>query len=176
MIEIELEKTYLVKRIPEDVENFPHKEIIDVYFPVSERHPVLRLRKSGDKYEMTKKSPVHGKDSSEQYEHTIKLTEEEFKSLSEAKGKKSRKLRYYYKKNGIDAEIAVYKDDLEGLVLVDFEFKDSESKDNFKEPDYCLADVTQDEIFAGGMLCGKKFSDLEPVLKKFGYSINNIEK
>jgi len=53
--------------------------------------------------------------------------------------------------------------------LVDVEFKDLDAKSSFGMPDFCLADVTQETIFAGGMLCGKKYSDIEERLKAFGY-------
>jgi CYTH domain-containing protein len=169
MLEIELEKTYLVRKIPIGLFDCQFKEIIDIYIPESYSHPTLRIRKKGDTYEITKKSPTKGNDSSEQNEHTILLTKEEFESLEKTKGKKVRKYRYYYNHNGIQAEFDVFKDDLEGLMLVDFEFKEVADKNSFKMPDFCLADVTQDKIFAGGMLCGKKYSDILPTLKKYGY-------
>ena len=118
---------------------------------------------------MTKKEPAKDGDASEQTEHTIRLSEDEFKALSTIKGKRSRKIRYEYPCQGRTAEITVFKDGLEGLVLVDVEFDDAKSKDAFAMPDFCLADVTQEQIFAGGMLCGKKYADVEKRLDEFGY-------
>ena len=169
MTELELEKTYLAKSLPQGLEKCLHKEIIDIYIPADAVHPVLRLRKKGNVFEMTKKEPDIEGDASEQTEHTIKLTEEEYKALSSIKGKRVRKVRYDYEYKGHNAEIAIFKDDLDGLVLVDVEFKDTKSKNAFAMPDFCLADVTQDEIFAGGMLCGKKYADIEGKLKELGY-------
>jgi CYTH domain-containing protein len=169
MIEIELEKTYLMKKLPADLEKYPSKEVFDMYIPAQSVHPALRLRKKGDRFEMTKKQPIDGKDSSEQEEHTIKLSKEEFDSLVCTDGKKVRKIRYDYMYEGNKAEIDVFKDDLEGLVLVDFEFTDSKKKNAFKMPDFCLVDVTQDKTFAGGMLCGKKYSDIEARLRELKY-------
>jgi len=169
MLEIELEKTYLVKEIPQGLFDCKFKEIFDIYVPKSYPHPTLRIRKKGDKYEITKKSPIKEGDSSEQHEHTISLTEEEFESFKMVAGKPVRKYRYYYNHQGVQAEFDVFKDDLEGLMLVDFEFKEVADKNNFDMPDFCLADVTQDEAFAGGMLCGKKYSDILPILKKYNY-------
>lgn len=169
MVELELEKTYIAKRLPTGLENFPHKEILDIYFPVSAVHPVLRLRKKGDSFEMTKKTPAKDGDASEWNEHTIKLSEEEFKAFSSIKGKRVRKVRYEYPYQGRIAEITVFKDELEGLVLVDVEFDDAKSKDAFVMPDFCLADVTQEDAFAGGMLCGKKYADVESKLNELGY-------
>ena len=169
MVEIELEKTYLVKEIPVGVSKCEFKEILDIYIPESYPHPVLRIRKKGDKFEITKKTPVNDKDSSEQHEHTIPLTREEFEVLEKSPGKRLRKYRYYYKYDGLVSEVDVFKDELEGLVLVDFEFKSVKDKDTFKIPDFCLAEVTQDATIAGGILAGKKYSDIETVLKKYGY-------
>src|ERR1035437_3599350 len=104
MIEIELERTYLARNLPEGLEKSPSKEIKDIYIPKEIEHSVLRIRQKGDKYEITKKQPVQGTDSSEQYEHTIQLTKEEFSTLEQVSGKKVHKIRYYYNHQGIQAE------------------------------------------------------------------------
>ena len=166
---IELERTFLAKKLPENLENLPRKEVIDIYHPKEAHHPVLRLRKDGDKYELTKKNPVEGNDASRQREQTISLSREEFERLSQLEGKKVEKVRYYYEYNGKRAEIDVFRGDLEGLVLVDFEFSTPEEKDSFSMPEFCLADVTREVFIAGGMLCGKKFSDIAAKLAEFGY-------
>jgi CYTH domain-containing protein len=169
MTEIELEKTYLAKYLSEGLLDSPFKVIKDIYIPKEVEHSILRIRQKGDKYEITKKQPVQGTDSSEQYEHTVQLTKQEFQALEKVSGKKVSKIRYYYNHNGIQAEVDVFQDDLKGLVLVDFEFKEVADKDNFQMPDFCLADVTQDKCFAGGMLAGKKYSDIEMHLKELEY-------
>lgn len=169
MIEIELEKTYLVKYLPENFNNSPHKEIKDIYIPLETHHSFLRIRKNGDKYEITKKQPINGLDSSEQYEHTILLSKEEFSSLEKIQGKEVRKIRYYYNHKGVQAEIDIFQDNLFGLVLADFEFTEKEDKNNFEMPEFCLIDVTQDKHFAGGILCGKKYSDIENHLSELNY-------
>jgi adenylate cyclase len=167
---IELEKTYLVKLLPEGIKNCDSKEIIDVYIPASSEHPTLRIRKNGDKYEMTKKEPILGNDASEQEEQTIILTENEFNGLKDINGKIVRKIRYFYKHNNKIAEIDVFQDRLKGLVLVDFEFNTKEEKDSFEIPDFCLTDVTQEKFIAGGMLCGKSFEDIKEDLTKLNYN------
>ena len=80
-----------------------------------------------------------------------------------------RKIRYYYPCSGRIAEIDVFKGLLEGLVLVDFEFEKPEEKKAFKMPDFCLVDVTREKLVAGGMLCGKSYSDIGKELEKFNY-------
>ncbi|MFC1722614.1 hypothetical protein ACFL0V_00580 [Nanoarchaeota archaeon] len=165
---IELEKTYLAKEIPKGLENCESKEVIDVYYPKESKHPVIRLRKNGPKYELTKKQPIDG-DASEQMESTIKLTEFEFKEFSKLEGKEVSKIRYYYPFGTLTAEVDVFQGALKGLVLVDFEFESSEEKAEFEMPDFCLADVTPEVFIAGGMVCGKSYSDIQEELARFDY-------
>lgn len=168
-MEIELERTFLAKYLPEGLVECDFKEIIDVYFPGDVPHPVSRIRKKGDKYEITKKEIINGNDSSEQSEKTIPLSKDEFEALSKIEGKRLRKNRFYYPYENLIAEIDIYLDDLAGLVVVDFEFNSREEMESFIMPDFCLVDVTQDEAVAGGVLAGKKYYDIEEDLNQYDY-------
>lgn len=165
---LELERTFLAKYLP-DLKNCEKVRIKDIYVPANMRHPVIRIRRKGDSYMMTKKEPEDG-DASAQNEYTIPLTEEEFRGFEQVDGKKLVKTRYYKRWNGRTAEIDVFGGKLKGLVLVDFEFETEEKKKNFDPPEFCLADVTQEEFIAGGMLCGKSYEDIEKKLRDRGYS------
>lgn len=168
---IELEKTYLAKRLPENLRSCEFKEIIDVYIPKTSEHPKLRLRKNGNKFELTKKEPVNKGNASHQKEQTIILTETEFNALNQQiEGKRVRKIRYFYDHNENIAEFDVFQDDLLGLVVIDFEFATLDEKDVFQIPDFCLVDITQEVFMAGGMICGKSYKDIEDNLKKFEYN------
>lgn len=165
----ELELTYLIKELPEGILSSPFKELTDIYIPTNARHPGLRIRKSGEKYEITKKQPVVEGDSSRQLETTIPLTKEEFEDLNKIEGKRIQKTRHYYKESDVAYEIDIFRGDLSGLILVDIEFSSVEEKAKFKMPSWCLAEVTQEEFIAGGMICGKKYEDIDKELSKFGY-------
>ena len=54
-------------------------------------------------------------------------------------------------------------------MTVDFEFETEEEKEKFEMPEFCLADVTQENFIAGGMLAGKKYKDIEKELERFEY-------
>jgi CYTH domain-containing protein len=168
-MEIELERTFLLKYKPERLDMCKSVEISDVYFPQSAEHPVIRLRKKGDKLELTKKFPIDGKDSSEMEEHTIILSPEEFEVFLKMPGKKLRKIRYYYPAGNLTAEIDIYQDDLQGLCVVDFEFKTKEEKDNFLMPDFCLCEVSQEETFCAGLMAGKGYDNIRPFLDRLNY-------
>ena len=166
---IELELTYLAKYLPRDLDRTKFKEIVDIYVPNGSDHLTLRIRKSGDKYEITKKEPLKGKDSSIQLEQTISLKEAEYMALSKIKGKTIKKKRYFYTFKDQPVEIDVFQGDLKGLVLIDFEFKTRKEKDNFKKPDFCLEEITQEKFIAGGVLCSKSYNDLKKELNRWGY-------
>ena len=165
----EFELTYLAGALPADLWNAPHKEILDIYIPSTVAHPDLRVRKSGEKCEITKKQPVKERDSSHQLETTIPLTPEEYAEFSTLPGKRLAKTRYYYSHEGVAYEVDVFKEKLAGLVVVDVEFQSAEEKARFTPPPFCFKDVTQEEFIAGGTLAGKSYQDIEPILEKFGY-------
>ena len=165
---IELERTFLAKSLP-DLRSSESTEIIDIYIPKETEHPTLRIRKLGDIYEMTKKTPVKDDDSSKQLEQTIVLSEDEFNSLRTLDGKVTHKIRYFYRLNNKVMEIDVFQGNLKGLVLVDVEFDKEETMNEFEMPDFCLCEVTQETFLAGGMLCGKTYDDIENDLERFNY-------
>jgi len=165
----EIELTYLASALPPGLGDAPHKEMLDIYLPSSSVHADLRIRKIGEKCEMTKKRPIKDGDASHQMENTIPLTAEEYEELSQVKGKRTKKTRYYYEENGVRYEVDVFRDNLAGLVLVDVEFESLEKKKEFRAPAWCLAEVTQEEFLAGGMLSGKQYAQIEPQLNRFGY-------
>lgn len=165
----ELELTYLAKSLPTGLKSAKQKEMLDIYLPSTSAHPTLRIRKNGDKHEMTKKEPIVEGDSSRQLENTIPLHPDEFAELSQLPGKRVQKTRYLYSEDGVNYEVDVFGGDLTGLVLVDVEFDSVEKKSKFTKPDWCLVEVTQEKFVAGGMLCDKKYSDIEGDLERFDY-------
>ena len=169
MIEVEREKTFLLKVLPTDLSACRFEIISDAYIPVNASHPILRLRHRGDRYELTKKVLMDGSDASRQTEHTIRLTVEEGKAFDKLEAKRSVKRRYYCVVDGYSAELDLYQDELSGLALIDFEFDGDEDMAKLAMPPICLADVTQEEALAGGMLAGKSYADLKDVLEKYDY-------
>jgi len=173
---IELERTFLAKYLPTDLDKCHKKEILDIYYPFDSVHPVLRFRKKGGIAELTKKFPVEEWDASHQHEFTIELDDGESKIFEEVRWKRVRKMRYYYDYKWKVAEFDVFLDDLSWLVLIDFEFSDLEEKEQFSMPDFCLVEVTQEKFIAGGMVCGKTYDDIFDDLETFEYKRLFVEE
>ena len=168
--EMEYELTYLAKFIPSELNNIKFKNMVDVYFPTDlEIHPRLRLRQQGDQYQITKKTPVNKSDASVHQEVTIELDKQEFLSICNASSRKIEKVRYYMEIEGYKCEVDVFKNALEGLVLIDFEFKSKSEMEQFTPPKCCLVDVTQEKFIAGGLLAGKSYKDIKRNLDIFNY-------
>ncbi len=168
---IEHERKFLAKFLPKELHQCKSREIIDIYLPADNPNPNLRIRKNGNRYEITRKEVLDG-DTSKLKEDNLTISEEEFKELEkEVKGKRVHKIRYYYPYHNLMGEIDIFQGNLKGLILVEFEFPNLEEKEKFEIPDFCLVEVTKNskEVFAGGMLCGKSFTDIERELKKWGY-------
>ena len=184
MVELEREFTYLVEELPEDLSEFPSVIVEDNYVPMGAEHPTLRIRRKGEKYEVTKKCPVDSEDggqsgdSSRHVEHTTPLTRAEYEVLNSCEGKRLIKRRVFYEADGVKSDIDVFLGEMMGLVTADFEFSDDEEMKRFVKPGFVGADVSQELMIAGGMLCGKCFSDVgEGLGEKYGYrAVVGVEK
>lgn len=167
---IELELTFLAKRIPNELNDVTPTRVVDIYIPDTSEHSHLRLRQKGDNYEMTKKKPLQDGDASAQLEQTINLSKQEFEAMAVISQKHVVKDRYRVTLDGREAEVDVFRDKLQGLVVIDFEFATPEEKARFIAPaDVVLADITQEDFIAGGLLAGKSYADIEPELARFNY-------
>ncbi len=166
---LELEKTYLVKKTPTWLFNFPHKDLLDIYIPKTSDHAHIRIRKHGDSMVIMKKELTDPSDLSSMEESVIHLNFEEFIALQQVPGKRIHKHRYYIPYQWLTIEVDVFQDELAWLVMADVEFPDERSKEKFLMPDFCLCEVTQDVTFAGWLLCGKTYKDISKKLALLWY-------
>jgi CYTH domain-containing protein len=167
--ELELEKTFLVSELPPQINGAQHERIEDGFITPYQNQPVLRLRHRGNKFEITKKAALDQNDASAHHEHTIDLTEQEYNALLSSFTLKIRKIRYYVSVYGKQAEIDIFGGDLSGLITVDFEFKTPEEMQSFQPPEFCLRDVTQEQVGSAGKMAGLTYANVQSDLETFGY-------
>lgn len=134
---MEIERKYLIPRLPEDYKSYPYKEIEQGYLSTA---PVVRIRKSNDNYTLTYKSG--GLMVREEY--NLPLTKEAYLHLRpKTDGILIHKIRYlipYQDKYTI--ELDVFLDTLAPLVLAEVEFETEEEARCFVPPGWFGEDVT----------------------------------
>ncbi|MDQ3098210.1 MAG: hypothetical protein M3Q44_00485 [bacterium] len=168
MSELEIEVTYLVQYIPQDIKEYPHADIRDTYL-ITNSPDTLRLRKKDDTYALTKKSRPEVNDASIQIEQTIELTEREYETLKQLPGLELHKVRYDYMYEELRIEIDIFQDKLKGLVTAECEFPTEREKNTFIKPEFCLIDISREKGILGNEVQGKAYEDLEELLSNYGY-------
>ena len=157
---LEIERKYLVKKIPNNLSSYKSNYIRQGY--ISPSPSPLRIRQKGDKFELTKKLPIKDGDFNSAEEINIYLTEYEFGKLWPLVEKSLEKMRYDIPINGgLTAELDVFKGGLEGLVLVEVEFVSEEQMQQFQPPEWFGKDVTQESYSANVFLAGKTYNDVK---------------
>ena len=140
----EIERKFLVKKMPKNLEQYPHKEIMQGYLSISDDGTEVRLRQKGSRYYKTEKSG-RGKI---RLETETEITKDQFDELwKNTKSKRVEKTRYEIKhENGL-IELDVYHGDLEGLISAEMEFQNEESSNNFVAPEWMSEEVTEDKRY-----------------------------
>ena len=106
-------------------------------------------------------------DFSRRDELNIPLSAAEFDRLKTVSLKSLRKTRYFLNlPNNLVAEIDVFHGPLEGLAMVEVEFRDEARRHAFVPPTWFGRDVTQEEWSANAFLAGKSYEDLKPLLER----------
>ena len=169
--EVEIEVAYLVASIPAEAASVTPKRIRDIYLSDSEDLLTkLRLRQQGDAFELTKKVVVDPSNLSVQREYTVPLSSDEFELLRRAGGREVIKDRYTFPLAGHTAELDVFRGELEGFALIEFEFSSTDERDLFVPPACSGADVTQEDFIAGAFLAGRNYGDIEANLANYHYN------
>lgn len=146
-INYEIERKFLIKNLPENLENFTHYEIRQGYISTD---PTIRLRQQDDKYILTVKSA--GLMKKQEYE--LDLTADQFNRLWEkTEGNTIEKTRYVIPlNNGLKAELDVYKGFLSGFINVEVEFPSTKEAILFDIPNWFGQEVTQDPRYSNSSL------------------------
>lgn len=134
---MEIERKYLVKEIPTDLDQYEIKKIAQGYLCTE---PVVRIRRSNNDYYMTYK----GDGLMVREEYNLPLTEEAYTHLRpKIDGLLIAKTRYLIPLDDkLTAELDIFEEDLKGLVIVEVEFDSVEEANAFSAPDWFGEDVT----------------------------------
>lgn len=139
MENIEIERKFLVKKIPDNLDTYERIDMTQGYLNTD---PVVRVRKENDDYILTYK----GSGLLSHSEYNLPLNKEAFEHLlKKCDGIIISKSRYKIPiTNNLTAELDIFKGDLDSLKLVEVEFDSVEEADNFTPPEWFGEDVTTD--------------------------------
>lgn len=139
---MEIERKFLVKELPENLESYPSKRIAQGYLNTE---PVVRIRRSNDDYYLTYK----GKGLMVREEYNLPLTAEAFEHmLPKIDGILIDKIRYLIPLDEkLTAELDIFQGTLTPLRLVEVEFDSVEEANAFIAPDWFGDDVTNSKDY-----------------------------
>ena len=149
---MEIERKYLVRELPADIDSYPHFEIEQGYLCTS---PTLRIRRMGDAYILTVKEKVHGVTSAiVNREEEFSLSADKYNHLkTKCDGNLVSKTRYRIPlEGGLTAELDLFHGLHEGLRLVEVEFPTTEAADRFTPPSWFGPDVSSDPRYRNSWL------------------------
>lgn len=165
---MEIERKYLVKELPDNLDSYPHVEIEQGYLCTS---PTLRIRRMGDAYILTVKEKVRGTTSAiVNREEEFSLSADKYNLLkSKCDGNLVSKTRYRIplsssslklgegdRSEGVVeeyvAELDLFHGLHEGLRLVEVEFPTTEAADRFTPPSWFGPDVSSDPRYRNAFL------------------------
>ena len=134
---MEIERKFLIDRLPEKLEVYPHKELEQGYLCTD---PVVRVRKEGEEYVLTYKS----KGLMMREEYNLPLNKTAYEHLLEtADGIVISKTRYILpEKDGLKIELDVFHGEHDGLILAEVEFPNEKMANSYCPPDWFGEDVT----------------------------------
>lgn len=134
---MEIERKYLVDKLPGHIEDYPCRIISQGYLNIN---PVVRIRRDNEKYELTYKS----KGFMARQEYNLPLTREAYEHLlTKIDGRLIEKRRYMIPlDHGLTAELDVFEGTLAPLILVEVEFSSEEEANSFVPPSWFGEDVT----------------------------------
>ena len=150
---MEIERKFLIKKLPDDLNDYEHSGIIQGYMNTN---PVLRIRKHGEKYVFTYK----GSGLMVREEYNLPLTKEAFEHLlPKCDGNIIKKTRYLIpiaarqedkESTGSTfmpvAELDIFTSPRE-LIMAEVEFPDEKTALSFTPPDWFGEEVTNDPAY-----------------------------
>lgn len=136
---MEIERKWLIKTLPADLESYPHHIIEQGYLNTA---PVVRIRRQDDSYILTYK----GGGMLAREEYNLPLDAPSYAHLrTKVDGHIISKVRYIIPlEDGLKIELDHFSSPIKGLYLAEIEFESVEQAEAYKAPDWFGEDVTYD--------------------------------
>ena len=136
---LEIERKFLITKIPGNISSFPHHEIIQGYY-FNEWEKLVRLRKKGNSYFQTIKAGSGLVREEDEEMITQSIFEEERNNVEDRQLEKTRyEIPYEWK----IIELDIYKGKLAWLVVVEIEFPSEQEANTFNVPNRFGKELTE---------------------------------
>ena len=156
---MEIERKFLPKFLPENLEQYPHRLIEQGYLCTS---PVVRVRRSGDQFTLTYK----GGGMMARREENLPLTEEGYRHLiAKADGTVISKVRYCIPYGSYTIELDVFAPPFAPLIMAEVEFSSVEETEAFVAPDWFGQDVTFDPAYHNSNMSKRVIKPIVPEIR-----------
>ena len=143
---MEIERKFTVKKLPENLEQYPCKRIEQAYLCTQ---PVVRVRRKGEEFWLTCKG--EGFLAREEFE--LPLEKDAYEHLlAKADGLVICKDRYHIPCGEYTIELDVFDEPHASLVIAEVEFPSVERAEMFEVPDWFDRDVTEDPAYSNSNL------------------------
>lgn len=139
---MEIERKFLIKSLPANLETYPQKHLEQAYLCTA---PVIRIRQENEKYFLTYK----GDGLMVREEYNLPLSKAAYLHLKEkADGKIIVKTRYYIpEKNGLTIELDIFEGEHAPLIMAEVEFPNEETACSYLPPDWFEKEVTENPAY-----------------------------
>lgn len=133
---MEIERKYLIKELPKDLEQYPCKHIEQGYLNTD---PVVRIRRTDARYTLTYK----GSGLMVREEYNLPLNADAFHHMKEKiDGILIQKCRHLIPYGKYTIELDIFEGELAPLQLAEVEFETEEEANAFNPPEWFGEDVT----------------------------------
>ncbi|MBR2274637.1 MAG: CYTH domain-containing protein [Lachnospiraceae bacterium] len=147
----EIEKKYLIKELPKNLDDYPFHLIEQAYLTVD---PVIRVRKEDENYYITYK----GSGLLSREEYNLPLTPQAYETLrNKAEGNIISKKRVLIPYKTYTIELDIFDPPFAPLILAEVEFESEEDANSFTEPEWFSEDVTNDTNYHNSTMSRKTF-------------------
>jgi CYTH domain-containing protein len=139
---LEIERKFLVPRLPPDLDRRPVEQVQQGYLAIGDDGVEVRIRRRGERFLLT----VKGAGDLARVEEEIEIGELRFRALWPlTAGRRIQKRRYRIEHTGAEViELDVYEGPLSGLLTAEVEFESERAASAFEPPAWLGPEVTGD--------------------------------
>ena len=151
--DLEIERKFLVKRLPVGWKRHASSQIVQGYFPMATKEIEIRVRRKGSQHFIT----IKGGQGRKRLEEEIEISESRFHALWPlTRAARISKRRYRIPCDDHTIEMDIYQGPHRGLVTADIEFDSVPKSRAFEAPEWLGREITGRREYANAVLARRQ--------------------